>query len=368
MKNRKSTIRSILAIGMLILAAIAGIQHPAFAVRNLKIGDPIDGLFSPRLDSRGMYDPEKLAGRPVAVVFWRPNHEFSTDVIRDIENLAKDIGAERFTTLLVDTKRSTAAEIDEAAKSEEISFPILRDPERILYKKVGVLVSPTTLLFDGEGKLRFIIPGHPRLFQQILQARLRFLLGEIDEETMAEKIKPTIIEMEQNWASAWRTYNLGKRLQMDGARDQAVTIYNKAIAQYPGIAEAHCALGFMELEIGNLKDASRHFEDTLVIQSDSSAALLGRAIILTSTGKADEAEKILLSLLGEQERSVFVRVRYELGRIYSGRGMFEKASGYYQAALAKVFSGTDHDSATSGGIQPKSGPNDLGPQGPSDIP
>ena len=60
--------------------------------------------------------------------------------------------------------------------------------------------------------------------------------------------------------------------------------------------------------------------------------------MLARTGQAQQAEKILVSLLGQQHSmSIDVRIRYELGRVYFMRREFEKAATYYQEALAQVF-------------------------------
>ena len=344
--KRLSTGQAIFAVGISWLLVAIVIQCPAFAVRNLKIGAPLTSLFAPNTSGKaGIYESEKLAGRPTAIVFWRPNHKFSLEVLRDIQSIAQNIEPSKFAILVVDTERSTRKDLETALAGEKVSVPILLDPDRMLYAKVGVVVSPTTLLFDAKGKLRFIVAGHPQLFPQIVETRLRFLLGDIDEEAMAEQIKPTIIEMKSDWISAWRTYNLGKQLQMEGARDEAASVYKRAIAQYPAITEAHCALGFLELEAGNLKTAARHFDNAIALDADSSAARLGGAIVLARANKTEAAEQILLSLAGEQSRPVFVRVRYELGRIYRSRGEFEKAARYYDAALAKVFAEGEFDPA-----------------------
>lgn len=335
------TRQAVVSVGLFWLVTVIAVQRPAFAVRNFKIDDSLSSLFAPSADGAGIYESEQLAGRPAAILFWRPNHEFSLEALRDVQAVAQEIGTSKFAVLAVDSKLSTAQEVQTALADESISFSILLDPERILYEKVGLTVCPTTLLFDAKGKLKFVLAGHTPYFRQVIQARLRFLLGEIDKETMDQRIEPTIFKVDEDWAAAWRTYNLGKQLQAEGKPDQAMDVYKKAVSQYPALTEAHCTLGFLEIEAGNLQAAAQHFDDSLACQADSVAAQLGQAAVLARTNKAQEAEQILLSLLEKDSElddlPISVRLRYELARIYHIRGEFEKAAGFYRDAMALVF-------------------------------
>ncbi len=90
--KRLSTGQAIFAVGISWLLVAIVIQCPAFAVRNLKIGAPLTSLFAPNTSGKaGIYESEKLAGRPTAIVFWRPNHKFSLEVLRDIQSIAQNI-------------------------------------------------------------------------------------------------------------------------------------------------------------------------------------------------------------------------------------------------------------------------------------
>lgn len=321
------------------LVLVVAVPHAALAVRNITIGDPIPGFVLPRADGvSGIFSSEDLVGQPTVMTFWRPNHEFSIAALRDLEVIANEVGVSQFKLLAVDTRRSAAEDIQAFLSEETISFPILLDPQRRLYERVGLIVSPTTLLFDADGMLRFVVAGRPRLFRQVVKARLRFLLGQIDEQTMDQRIKPATHSIEPDVATAWRLYNLGRKLQAEMKNDEAISVFQKAVSYHPALAEAHCALGFLALEAGQLPVAARSFRSALAAQAKSPAAQLGLAAVLARSQEVDHAEQILLPLLEEKTKSISVRVRYELGRICQNRGEFEKAAMYYQDALESIFS------------------------------
>jgi len=344
---RQSPAKQISLTTSLLLSVIVTVfSNPALAVRNLEIGDSLPNFFLPRADGTvGMFESSQLTGQPAIMIFCRPDHQLSLDALRDLEAVASQVGLSRFRLLAVDTKLSTAQEIQAAFGNEEFSFPIVLDPQRALYKEVGLIVSPTTLLFDANGALRFVIASHPRQFRQVIQARLSYLLGEIDEQTMNKQIHPSVKKIEADMTAAWHLYNLGKKLQNEGKTEQAMSTFEKAVSRYPSLVEGHCSLGFLKFSAGDLDSAAEHFDAALKQNPTFPSAQLGSAIVLARTGEDRKAEQMLLPLVGQP--ALDGRVRYELGRIYIARGEREKALKFFQDALASIF--PEPQSAQTGG-------------------
>ena len=326
----------IFRISLLLPVIVLAIPQPAHAVRNLKIGDHLPSFSLPRAD--GIIDvcsSEQLIGQPSAIIFWRPDHKFSMGALRDLEEVTQDIDPLKFKVLAVDAKLSTIQDVRKALADETISFPVVLDPQRELYEKVGLIVSPTTLLFDKQGILQFVVASHARDFSQTVKARLRFLLGEIDEQAMNEQLKPTNQRIEPDVASAWRMYNLGIQLQAEGKIDEAASMFEKAVAKHQPLAEAHSALGFLRFKAGDPNSASVQFQTALKHNPSLPQAQLGWGMILARSGDDQKAEQILLPLMNQA--SIGARTRYELGRIYAARGERDKALTYFQDALALIF-------------------------------
>jgi tetratricopeptide (TPR) repeat protein len=325
-----------------LLATLIILSANALAVE-LKPGEPIPAFSLPRADGTpGEFASEQLKGRPTAIVFWRPNQQLSTDALRDLRAVVDEVGPDKLHVVAVDTAQSSPEQVRDALAGEDLPFPILLDPQRELYGRVGVIVSPTTLMFDAKGELRFRAASHPRQFQQVIRARLRYLLGEINEEEMNREIEPTVLSIDHDLAAAWRMYNLGRKLQSEGKPVEAIAVYEKAVTQYPALSEARCALGFMKLSAGDVQAAAQHFQTAMTYDPTFPTARLGQASVLARTGEPQRAEEILLPLLGHP--SVAVRVRYELGRIYHARGEIDTAVTFYEDALRALFpetGGTD---------------------------
>ena len=318
----------------LLALPVAG--EPAIDDSRVTLGDPMPVLVLPRGDdAAGEYDLDQLKGRPAVVVFWRPGQSLSLDALRDLREIQQDLGGERVGIVAVDSARSSPAEVQAALEGEPMPFPVLLDPERDLYGTIRVIVSPTTFLIDAGGVMRFKLASHPEYYRKVIGARLRHLLGDIDQEQMMREIEPTVHKIDQDLAAAWRMYNLGRKLQAEGKPDDAVALFEKAVAQYPSLPEARCALGFMRLSAGDLEAADEHFRTALTYQPAAPLARLGQAVVLARAGRAQQAEPILLSLLGQN--AIAVRVRYELGRLYRARGADDEAVAYFEDALSLLF-------------------------------
>jgi tetratricopeptide (TPR) repeat protein len=318
------------------LAALTAGDPTAHADQKLTRGDPMPAFSLPRGDGgSGELGLEHLKGQPAVLVFWRPQQELSLEALRDLETLKQELGEDRLQFLAVDTARSTAQEVQAALAGHIVSFPVVLDPQRELYSQAGVIVSPTTFLLDADGVLRFKVASHPHQYSQVVRARLRYLLRDIDEAQMNKEIEPTILKIDHDLAAAWRMYNLGRKLQGEGKLEEAKAMYEKAVSQCPSLPEARCALGFMRFDSGDFNAAAGHFQTALTYQPEVPLARLGQAAVLARTGQPRQAEQILLSLLGHE--SIAIRVRYELGRIYRARGDLEMAATVFEDALSTMF-------------------------------
>ncbi len=334
--NTLRMIRVTLCLILSVLATATFGTSSAAANEKLRVGEHLPGFSLPRADNpRKQFTSKDLLGKPSIIIFWRPGQELSSEAITDLQQILRDVGASRLKVVAVDTAQSPAEDVVAAMDKLELTFPILLDAERVLYGEVGVIVAPTTLMFDAEGVLRFAMPTRPPQYARVISARARYLVGDIDEDQMNQEVNPTLLTVEHDRAAAWRMYNLGKKAQAGGETDKAIGLFERSLTQYPTLVESRCALGFLKFEAGKWDEAGSQFEFALAQQPTLALALLGRAAVLSRTGSTADAEQLLLSLL--EHRSIAIRTRYELGRIYDQRGETDKASKYFQAALIIMF-------------------------------
>ncbi len=119
----------------------------------------------------------------------------------------------------------------------------------------------------------------------------------------------------------------------------AVVIGGQAVFAVEGqtAVQAGYKQGLVHYENNQIDKALASFKDALAAAFPQPASgKLQDAVSLAQSGKADEAEKNLLSLF--EEDATAARARYELGRIYEAQGKLDKAAVLFRNALATISS------------------------------
>ena len=114
---------------------------------------------------------------------------------------------------------------------------------------------------------------------------------------------------------------------------EAENILQPLLKQESTAFDAAYELGLIYYEINETQKAVKHFKDALAKASlPSPSGKLHQAVELAKSGKSEDAEKILLSLLDDPETAD--RAGYELGLIYESRGDLDNAVIRFRNALA----------------------------------
>ncbi|MFH1371711.1 MAG: multiheme c-type cytochrome [Planctomycetota bacterium] len=114
-------------------------------------------------------------------------------------------------------------------------------------------------------------------------------------------------------------------LARTGKLKEAEGILQPLLAQEATAAEASYELGLIYYEINEPGKAIKYFKDTLTkTLPPVPTRRLQDAIDLVKAGKAEESEKILLTLLDDEATAI--RARYELGLIYESKDDLDNAA------------------------------------------
>jgi len=171
--------------GVLLLVLLGGVVSAAAAVYLSTRGDsdPVDkGQLAPGFELETLEGERvtlaSLRGRVVYVNFWATWCAPCRDEAPALQRLYAELHDDGFELL--------AATIDEAGNEAKVQsfreefglgFPILRDPDRVVYSRFGATGVPETYLIDAEGRLAEAYIG-PRDWDEPRYARaIRRLLG-----------------------------------------------------------------------------------------------------------------------------------------------------------------------------------------------
>ncbi len=124
-------------------------------------------------------------------------------------------------------------------------------------------------------------------------------------------------------------------LAREGKVKEAEDLFLPMLKQKDFAVKAGHELGLIYYESNNLEKAVSSFETALTAAfQEPASGEIQKAVELAQSGKADEAEKILLSLLDEQASAA--RARYELGLIYEAQGKIDDSATMFRNALTVI--------------------------------
>ena len=96
-----------------------------------------------------------FAGRPVLVHFWATWCPICRAEQGSIDTLARDVPV-----ITVAMQSGDRDAVVQHLRKEELSFPVLNDPDGVIAAQWGVRAVPASFIVDGAGQIRFLEIGY----------------------------------------------------------------------------------------------------------------------------------------------------------------------------------------------------------------
>lgn len=270
----------------------------------------------------------------VVLIYLRPDQERSHLALKDGKYVSEAFNDKDIQVLGLFAEPDTIEEIRKIVEDYKVNFPILVDAYRDVYSDYGIRVYPSTIIIDKYGKVAYSIPGHALTYKLTLEANLRYLLGEIDEEQLKEMVSPAKEKTDESGLKAERTYNLALKFAEAGLFDNAMEAVMKSIEAGPDMAKSYMLRGSLLLKLKEADQAIESFEKALELDPLSHHAKTGLGSALFLKGDIDKAIEIL------EEAAVAnpypAVTYYELGKAYERKGEKDTSIKMYRKALEKT--------------------------------
>jgi hypothetical protein len=265
-------------LAALLAAALCAAALPSETrgFSNVKEGDLIEDEDLPGLD--GGKQPLLGRARVSVFTFFRPAQDHSLDVLQRMAKLEKEFGGKPVRFVAVVSDSWPAEEVRAVAQDSGIRMPVLWDRGDALYGKLGVRLHPVVGIADGQHRLAAYEHFRKVNMEEVVRARIRRALGEIDDAQLARVLEPPRATMPGDDVRfvARRDWNLGKILLQKKSWDKALAAARKAQERDPTFAAAHTLAGQALAGLGQCKEAVAEFEAALKLDPGDSAAADGR--------------------------------------------------------------------------------------------
>jgi len=216
--------------------------------------------------------------RASVFVFFRPKQEHSLETLKQLARLEKELAGKPVHFSAVVSGAWPAGDVQESVAASGIRMPVLLDQGDALYGKLGVRVHPVVGIADEKWRLVAYQPFEKINQAEVLRARIRRALGEIDDADMAKVLEPARATMpgDDRRFVAKRDLNLGRKFLERKAYQKALDSARKAQERDPSFAAARTLAGQALTGMGRCAEAAAEFDAALALDPQDAAAAEGK--------------------------------------------------------------------------------------------
>jgi len=168
------------------------------------------------------------------------------------------------------------------------------------------------------------------------QALFDFELAELAREAstlpLRTAVPPTLAPAPET-AETW--FERGVELEDEGASDEAIVAYRRALELDASLPDAHLNLGRLLHERGDTAEAERHYRQALAVRPGDATAAFNLGVALQDLGRLRDAAKAYESALGSEPG--YADAHYNLAGVYEKLGEKESAFRHLSAYRRLIF-------------------------------
>lgn len=210
------------------------------------------------------------------IVFFKPGQENSIHALKEIAEVEKDLVGKSVHWVGIISDRMSKQDAEATVKETGIKMPVLIDGGDALYGKFDVALEPVTFLCDREHKLVAYQPFTKVNYGAVIQARIRYLLKEIDDQQLAAALNPPVATFSSDAAAALRRLKLAEMLFKSKNYDKALESVNVSIEKDPSLSAAYTLRGEILLAQDKCSEALPSFEQALKLDPKDARATQGK--------------------------------------------------------------------------------------------
>lgn len=209
-------------------------------------------------------------------VFFRPNHERSLDALKQMAACEKELAGKAIHWAAVVSSTEPAADVSAAVAQAGIQMPVLLDDGDVLYERLGVRTHPMVGVADAKLTLVAFEPYRQIEYCEAVKARIRFLLGELDQAGLDQALNPgkTPLPGADPMKKAMRDVHMAQRLLDLRNYPEAVKFAQRALLVAP-VSQAFTVMGKAYAKQGRCAEATKAFQQALRLDPKDKDAAAG---------------------------------------------------------------------------------------------
>ncbi len=325
---------------------IAGGATPGRAVSHLKQYEKAPAFDLPALLPPGKRVTLASLDRPVLLIFGEPYHQPTQEALTVLKKVYQSLALTEIDVpvYLILSQEPTAQQKAQLDAKEKIRADILLDKEQRAFGDYGVIVLPTTVLIEKEGKVDLALSGVPLAYSDIVEDALQFSLGRMTREQYESSRSAAAAPgaQEDPGAKAGRLTGLAGQLMRRGFGELALQRYQEVLALDGGYLPARIGMARCFMQLNRLPEACEQLQRVLQADENHVEANLLMAWVEIRRGGAEIASaKWRLNWVLTTHPS-HPQANYLMGVVCETQGEKDRALEYYKKAAQLLLETEPH--------------------------
>lgn len=255
----------------------------AWGFAHAEVGSVIENVEMPMIDG----GRRPLLGDAAAnvFIFFKPGQEHSRATMKKLALLEKETAGKSVHWVGIVSDTIPKAEVLAEAKETGIAMPVLVDIGDALYGRLGVALQPVVGITDRNRKLVAYQPFTKINYLEVIRARIRHELKEIDDRELARVLHPPVATMSDAAAAARRRLVIAEKLFQAKNYEKALENVKAGIEKDPAFAAAHALQGDILAALGRCPEALPCYEQALQLDPSGARAIEGKKACEGKEGK-----------------------------------------------------------------------------------
>ncbi len=270
------TLRDVRRVLTLAGLTVAALGWPFSSNAIAETGHVLDESL-PKLDGSGK---AALTGKGEVslVLFFRPDQEHSKEALRQLAKCEKDLAGKKVHWAAVVSDAYPASEVSAVVAESGVLMPVLVDEGAKLYGRLNIRMTPELAITDKGGKITGYQPFAKLDYCALVEAKIKFALGEIDQAALDKVTAPPKATMPGGTDNeAKRHVNYGKLMLGSKSWDKAIDHGKKAVEKDPKLVTGYVLLGDGLAGKGDCPEAGKAYDQALALDAKNEAAAKGKA-------------------------------------------------------------------------------------------
>ncbi len=329
--NFKKTICALVAMSAaLIMQSTLAAQDE---LRNVKKGEVVPEF---KLTTAGgsVVDSSRTRGKVVVLIYLSAQQRSSERATSDASRVVKKLAEEDVILLFVTADWIHRSYFEDIWNELAIQHLLGFDAERKLYSNLGLIVFPTTIVIDRQGRLGHVISTRPNNYEHVLDSYVRHVLGQFDNAELEERLKTRNFDKGSPKSLASRHRAAARLLSEKGLLESAEQELLAATKLNPQSIDIRLDIASLHVRMSKIDDAEIAIDSILEAEPKHRRAMLLHGIVLFETDRLSEAEAVLKETLVLNPNPALTH--YYLGQVYERTGETRKALEHYRKALRRL--------------------------------